>query len=45
MGSSQFLTKRSPPVSTERRLQVLAYKLKRTIEMLGAAQWMAAVKV
>ena len=44
MGSSHFLTKTLPRVRTEMSLQVLAYNLKRAINILGAGPLMAAMK-
>jgi hypothetical protein len=40
MGSTHFLTRRLPNVSTEMSLQVLAYNLKRVINILGIARTM-----
>ena len=44
MGTSHFLTKTLPRVRTEMSLQVLAYNLKRAINILGAGPLMAAMK-
>lgn len=44
MGSTHFLTRTLPRVRTEMSLQVLAYNLKRAINILGAGQLIAAVK-
>ena len=43
MGSTHFLTRRLPNVSTEMSLQVLAYNLKRVMNILGIARTMKAV--
>ena len=43
MGPTHFLTRRLPNVSTEMSLQVLAYNLKRVINILGIARTMKAV--
>jgi hypothetical protein len=43
MGSTHFLTRRLPNVSTEMSLHVLAYNLKRVINILGIARTMKAV--
>jgi hypothetical protein len=43
MGSTHFLTRRLPNVSTEMSLQVLAYNLKRVINILGIARTMKVV--
>jgi transposase len=43
MGSTHFLTRRLVNVGTEMSLQVLAYNLKRVIEILGIARTMKAV--
>jgi hypothetical protein len=44
MGSTHFLTRRLPNVSTEMSLHVLAYNLKRVINILGIARTMKAVR-
>ena len=43
MGSTHFLMRRLPNVATEMSLQVLAYNLKRVINILGIAKTMKAV--
>jgi hypothetical protein len=43
MGSTHFLMRRLPNVATEMSLQVLAYKLKRVMSILGMARTMKAV--
>jgi transposase len=43
MGSTHFLMRRLPNVATEMSLQVLAYNLKRVINILGMARTMSAV--
>ena len=43
MGSTHFLTRRLPNVATEMSLQVLAYNLKRVMNILGIARTMKAV--
>jgi transposase len=43
MGSTHFLMRRLPNVATEMSLQVLAYNLKRVINILGMARTMKAV--
>src|SRR5215468_1593348 len=43
MGSTHFLTKRLPRVSTEMSLHVLAYNLKRAIKILGVQPLMKAM--
>ena len=45
MGSTHFLTRRLPNVSTEMSLHVLAYNLKRVIGILGIAKTMKAMKL
>ncbi|MBD9668647.1 hypothetical protein IB278_32280, partial [Variovorax sp. VRV01] len=45
MGSTHFLTKTLPHVSTEMSLHVLAYNLKRVIAILGIARTMKAVRL
>lgn len=44
MGSTHFLTRRLPNVGTEMSLHVLAYNLKRVINILGIARTMKAVR-
>jgi transposase len=44
MGSTHFQTKTLPRVSTEMSLHVLAYNLKRVINILGAKPLMAAIR-
>jgi hypothetical protein len=44
MGSTHFLTKRLPRVSTEMSLHVLAYNLKRVIQIMGATPLMQAMR-
>jgi hypothetical protein len=44
MGSTHFLTKRLPRVSTEMSLHVLAYNLKRVIHIMGNATLMQALR-
>jgi len=43
MGSTHFLTKRLPRVSTEMSLHVLAYNLKRVIHIMGSVALMQAM--
>ena len=43
MGSTHFLTKRLPRVSTEMSLHVLAYNLKRVMRILGIGEMMRAM--
>ena len=43
MGSTHFLTRRLPNVATEMSLQVLAYNLKRVMNILGIARTMKVV--
>ena len=43
MGSTHFLTRRLPNVATEMSLQVLAYNLRRVMNILGIARTMKAV--
>jgi hypothetical protein len=43
MGSTHFPTKTLPRVSTEVRLQVLAYNLKRVIQILGVQPLIRAI--
>jgi transposase len=45
MGSTHFLTRHLPNVSTEMSLHVLAYNLKRVISILGIAKTMKAMKL
>ncbi|MBB3359545.1 hypothetical protein J2792_003902 [Novosphingobium capsulatum] len=44
MGRSHFKTRTLEKVSTEMSLHVLAYNLKRAINMLGAPKMIAAMK-
>jgi len=44
MGATHFLTKTLPKVRTELSLHVLAYNLKRTIQMLGVQPLIAAIR-
>ena len=44
MGATHFLTKTLPKVRTELSLHVLAYNLKRVIQMLGVQQLIAAIR-
>jgi hypothetical protein len=44
MGATHFLTKTLPRVRTEMRLQVLAYNLKRVIQILGVQPLIAAIR-
>jgi transposase len=44
MGSTHFLTKRLPNVSTEMSLHVLAYNLKRMMSILGPGNLIAAMR-
>jgi len=44
MGSTHFLTKRLPNVSTEMSLHVLAYNLRRMMSILGPGNLIAAMK-
>jgi hypothetical protein len=44
MGATHFLTKTLPRVSTEMSLQVLAYNLKRVMQIFGIAPLMAATR-
>jgi hypothetical protein len=44
MGATHFLTKRLPNVRTEMSLQVLAYNLKRVIQILGVQSLIAAMR-
>ena len=45
MGSTHFLTRRLQHVSTEMSLHVLAYNLKRVINLLGMAKTMKAMRL
>ncbi len=45
MGTTHFLTRGLPRVSTEMSLQVLAYNLKRVIQILGMTKTMKAMKL
>jgi transposase len=45
MGSTHFLTKRLPRVSTEMSLHVLAYNLKRVMRIVGIVPLMQAMRV
>jgi len=44
MGATHFLMKTLPNVSTEMSLHVLAYDLKRVMEMLGVVPMMKAMR-
>jgi transposase len=44
MGATHFLTKRLPRVGTEMSLHVLAYNLKRVMQILGIAPLMQAMR-
>src|SRR5258708_937613 len=44
MGATHFLTKTIPRVSTEMSLHVLAYNMKRAIQILGSSPLMAAIR-
>jgi len=44
MGSTHFLTKRLPRVSTEMSLHVLAYNFKRVMQIMGAVPLMQAMR-
>src|SRR5271169_554803 len=44
MGATHFLTKTIPRVSTEMSLHVLAYNMKRAMQILGIAPLMAAIR-
>jgi hypothetical protein len=44
MGATQFLTRTLNRVATEMSLHVLAYKMKRTIKLLGAVALMKAIR-
>ena len=45
MGATHFLTKRLKGVRTEMSLQVLAYNLKRVINILGVSALIEAISV
>jgi hypothetical protein len=45
MGSTHFLTRTLEHVSTEMSLHVLAYNLKRVLQVLGIAKTMKAMKL
>ena len=45
MGATHFLTKTLPNVKTELSLHVLAYNLKRMIQILGVQPLIAAIRV
>jgi hypothetical protein len=45
MGTAHFLTRRLEHVGTEMSLQVLAYNLKRVMQLLGIAQTMKAMRL
>ena len=45
MGSTHFLTRTLGRVSTEMSLQVLAYNLKRVMNILGVARTMKAMRM
>ena len=45
MGSTHFLTKRLPRVSTEMSLHVLAYNLKRVMQIMGIVPLIQAIRV
>ena len=44
MGATHFLTKTLPRVSAEMSLHVLAYNMKRAMQILGIAPLMAAMR-
>ena len=44
MGATHFLTKRLPGVRTEMILQVLAYNLKRVMQIMGVQPLIAAMR-
>lgn len=44
MGSTHFLTRTLPQVKTEMSLHVLAYNLKRVINLVGTKPLMAAIR-
>ncbi len=43
MGTTHFLTKTLPRVSTEMALQVLAYNLTRVLNIMGSRKLLAAI--
>jgi transposase len=45
MGATHFLTERLPRVSTEMSLHVLAYNLKRVMQIVGIEPLMQAMRV
>ena len=45
MGATHFLTRRLPRVRAEMSLQVLAYNMKRVINLLGVHTLLEAVRV
>jgi hypothetical protein len=45
MGSTHFLTRTLPHVGSEMSLLVLAYNLKRVMQLLGVKQTVKAVKI
>lgn len=45
MGSTHFLTKTLPRVSTEMSLHILAYNMKRVMKILGQQQMMQMIRV
>ena len=44
MGATHFLTRTLPKVRTEMSLQVLAYNMKRMIQILGVEPMLAAIR-
>jgi len=44
MGATHFLTKTIPRVSTEMSLHVLAYNMKRAMQIFGIAPLVAAIR-
>jgi hypothetical protein len=44
MGATHFLTKTIPRVSTEMSLHILAYNLKRAMQVVGIAPLMKAMR-
>ena len=44
MGTSHFLTRRLEHVGTEMSLHVLAYNIKRVMQVLGAAKTMSSMR-
>ena len=44
MGATHFLTKTIPRMSTEMSLHVLAYNMKRAMQILGIAPLVAAIR-